>query len=577
MVFFWPNKPRETLSNHLTQILRDTDQEFQAIVSSYLHSRRASTLDEQHLKQMRTLIQESQSLLKDLSYGLYGDWFTQDNWSELIAAQQRLVRYLSQMRQTFSSDGENRLWEQNSALLTDVVEQVSIVCTTLISLVPSRKANRLEFNMSSLSEDIAAIREQIRQFRTTQDFMALSTSDILRFYAFLDALTSFTEELQQLGLRLHTRQILNRKQRRIGLSFRLHPIPGDTVKKHLKAALALGIVSALAKYFYLFDINRWGLFMALVAMALMQPVWGITINTARTITISLALTFSSCYLLIKTLGNSAGAIAVELFAVAYFGSVLKLNAAYQLSSQNALALMVLLSPASPTLYVDLGNVFKNCVAGVCLALGISRLFWPATTPQKIELSIRQTFTQMGQFYQALADNYLQGIPTVEVTSLPQSIQQSIQSQVSLQAFTALEVVDNVIVAQTNQKWNYLIGYEKKILDNLLSLQDAINAHDSGDIPHILFQELQEVIRLTAQVFKDLGAAVGSELSQQEFSELSAAVDLVSQRLENLRHQEESSLLPLDTIVAFSSIILQIREITENLNQMAQDWHSSSVI
>ncbi len=575
MAYFWPDKPRVTLSNHLTQILRDTDQGFQAIVCGHLGRELSSAEIEQHLNQMQTLIQESQSLLKDLSYGLSGDWFIQDNWSELIAAQERLVRYLSRMRQTFSSEGDNRLWAQHSALLTHLVEQVSVVCTTLINLVPSRQALQPGLDIPPLSQDIAAIREQIRQLRTTQDFMALPGSDILRFYAFLDALTSFTEELQQLGPHLQNRQIVNRKQRRIGLSFRLHPIQGDTVKKHIRAGLALGITAALAKYFSLFDIKQWGLFVALVAMALMQTVWGITINTARIITLSLALAYSSCYLLMRTLGTNPVAIAIELFVIAYLGSVLKLNAGFQISSKNALVLMILISPVSPTLYVDLWNVFKNCLAGVGLALLISRLFWPATTPQKVELSIRQTFTQMGQFYQALADNYLQGAATTDVTSLTQSIQQSIQSQVSLQAFTAQEVVDDAMVAQTHQTWNFIVGYEKKILDNLVSLQDAIHAHDSGEVAQILFLELQEVIRLTAQAFKDLGAAVGSEVSQQEFSELLAAVDVVSQRLEHLRTQGESRQFSLDAIIAFSSVILQMKEIIENLNQMSQGLPSSS--
>jgi len=110
----------------------------------------------------------------------------------------------------------------------------------------------------------------------------------------------------------------------------------------------------------------------------------------------------------------------------------------------------------------------------------------------------------------------------------------------------------------------------------VSLQDAIHAHDSGEIPQILFLELQEVIRLTAQAFKDLGVAVDSELSQQEFSELLAAVDVVSQRLENLR-QGGNREFSLDAIIAFSSVILQMKEITENLNQMAQGWPSSSLL
>ncbi|MDF5727765.1 MAG: aromatic acid exporter family protein [Rhizonema sp. PD38] len=574
MAFLWPKKPRETLSNHLTQILRDTDEEFQAIVFAHLRSQRSSAENTQHLKQMQTLVQESQSFLTDLSYGLQGDWFVQDNWSELIAAHERLVRYLFRMRQTLSSEGDNHLWDQYSALLIHLVEQVSVVCTTLIRLIPSRKANDSRFDIPPLSEDITAITEQIQQFRTTQDFMALPTSDIVRFYAFLDALTSFTNELEQLGSLLQTHQILNRKQRRIGLSFRLHSIPSDTVKKHLKAGLALGISAAIGKYFILFDIKQWALLMALMAMSLMEPVWGITIKSAKTITITLALTFSSCYLVMRTLGNSTPVIAITLFALVYLGSAFKLNATFRLSLTTAFALMFLTSPASPTLYVDLWNMFKNDCAGICLALVITRLFWPATTPQKVELSIRQTFTKMGQFYQAIADRYLQGADTSEITSLSQSIQQSIQSQVSLQAFTAHEIVNDAIVAQTHQKWDFFIGYEKKILGNLLSLQDAIYAHNSGDIPHILFPELQEITQLIAQVFKDLGAAEGSELSQQNFSALSKAVNVVSQRLENLRQQGERNQLSLDAIIVFSTVIFQIKEITDNLNQIAQGWSSS---
>ena len=356
MLYLWPDKPRVTLSNYLTQILRDIDQEFQAIVVGHLRGELSSAESEQHFSQMQTLIQQGQSLLEDLFYGISGDWYVQDNWSELIAAQERLVRYLSQMEETFSSEGDNRLWHQNSPLLTDLVEQVSTVCMTLISLVPSRKANQSEIDIPLLSQNIAAIKEQIQQFRTSEDFMALPTSDILRFYAFLDALTSFTEELQQLGSRLHTRQVLDRRRHRIGLSFRLHSIPGDTVKKHLKAGLALGIVSALCKYFNFFGIKQSGLFFALMAMNLMQPVWGITIDTARIITISLAATCFSCYLLLETLGNNAAAIAVLLFVVTFFCSALKLNPIiFRLVPKIGATFLLLYSPSNPANYVGLWN------------------------------------------------------------------------------------------------------------------------------------------------------------------------------------------------------------------------------
>ena len=82
--------------------------------------------------------------------------------------------------------------------------------------------------------------------------------------------------------------------------------------------------------------------------------------------------------------------------------------------------------------------------------------------------------------------------------------------------------------------------------------------------------------------------MGSELSQRRFPELLAAVDVLRQRLENLRTQGNaygsssdflelaqggSREFTLDAAIAFSSILLLIKEIAEDLNQMAQDWPS----
>ena len=574
MAFFWPDKPRVALSNHLGQILRDTDRGFRAIVCTHMQGELPSAELETHLHQMQALVQESQSLLDKLSYGIAADLFIQDNWSELIAAQGRLVRYLSWMGQTFSFEGKSLLWQHFTAPLTHLVEQVSLVCTTLASLIPSRSANQPQFDIPLLSRDVSEIVEQLRQLRTTQEFLALPAADILRFYGFLDALSHFTEQLQQIAQHLHERQAVNRQKRRIGLSFKLHPLQGDTFKQYLKGGLILGTISALQNYFDLFDIKRWALFFAITAIAMIQPAWGVTIDIARSTTLSFIPMLALCYLLIKTMGTSAVTIALGLFAVSYFCLKLKLVAGFQLSIKNALVFMLIMPPNSPTLYVDFWNILKNALAGVLLALLISRLFWPASTTQKVEFSISQTLTKLGQLYQTLIKNYLQGIDTSGLTPLTQTIQQSIQTQVSLQAFTAHEVLDNEIVSQTHQRWNFIISYEKKLLYNLLSLQDAIHYHNSDQFAQALLLELQGLARPTAQAFKDLGAAVGSEVSQKEFPELLAAIDVVRQRLENFIIQGGSREFTEEAAIAFSSILLLVKEIAENLNQMAQDWPSS---
>ncbi len=398
MFFLWRDKPRETLSNHLMQILGDSDQGFRAIVFGHLQGELPSAEIEKHLKQMKTLIQESQSLLEESSYGVAGDLFIQDNWSELIAIQWRLVRYLYMMGQTPSSKTENFLWQQFTAPLTHLVEQVSEVCTTLTSLVPSRRANQSEFDIPFLSRDVSEITEQLKELRTTQEFLALPLSDILRFYAVLDALTHFTQELQQLAPHLRACQTVNRQKRRVQLSFKLHPVEGDNVKKYLKGGLALGIVLAFEKYFNLFDINRWAIFFAIITMTLIQNTWGMTKDRARTILLCLFVTLFSCYLVMKTLGNSAMMIAVVLFMLSYFCLSLKLVTGFQLSIKLGSVFLLTLSPNSPTLYVDFWNIFKNALAAAGLAFLLSRLFWPTYTTQNVEHSISQTFTKLGQFY-----------------------------------------------------------------------------------------------------------------------------------------------------------------------------------
>jgi uncharacterized membrane protein YgaE (UPF0421/DUF939 family) len=573
MAFFWRDRPRETLSNHLVQIFTDIDQGFQVIVFSHLQREQLSAQIKERLDQMQTLLQESQSLLKKSSYGIAGNFFIRDNWSELIASQERLVRYLSIMGQTYS-ERENLLSPQFTAPLTHLVEQVSPVFTTLSNFVASGSVNQPQFDISLLSEDVLEITEQLRQLRTNRDFLKLPLLDIIRFYTFLDALTRFTQELQQLGQYLHTRQVANRQNSRIGLSLKLHPLQGDIVKQHLRAGLALGIVSALVRYFDLFDIKRWAIFLALSAMPMIRPTWGTTVNMARITALSFVLIVSICYLFIKTLGTNDLAIALAMFAITYICLALKIEAGFQLSAKNVLVFMLITPSNSPTFYVDCWNLLKISLAGISLALLISRLFWPTTATQKLKLGISQTFTELGDFYQTVVNNYLQGMKKSDITPFTQSILQSIQNHVSLQGTIAQEVSDNAVVVQAKQRWNFLISYEKKLLYDLVSLQNAIQYDSSGQIAQVLFLELQELAQQTTAAFEELGAAVGAELPRNEFPTLLTAVNNVIQRLESLRTQGHQEFT-LDEIVTFSSILSNLKEITENLNQMAQNWSSSN--
>ena len=107
---------------------------------------------------------------------------------------------------------------------------------------------------------------------------------------------------------------------------------------------------------------------------------------------------------------------------------------------------------------------------------------PLYTTQNVEHSISQTFTKLGQFYQTIIDNYLLRVETSElIESFPQSIENSIQSQISLQAFTVQEVLNDEVFSQIQQKWNFFVSYEKKLLYNLVALQDAIRSENSNQI------------------------------------------------------------------------------------------------
>ena len=185
-ILFWPEKSRQILKNNLVKVLQTCHQVFQVIVESTLRGERPDVNTSALIAEMNKTVWQSENLLKKSMYGAVGARLTQDNWSDLLANQSRLIRYLSAMAHSVKENQQNRAISLFTEELTQLVHQVSTACTAIFSILQSSKTVvKIADEIPILEVHLQAITNRLEQMRIKRELKEYVLEDIIRFYNIL--------------------------------------------------------------------------------------------------------------------------------------------------------------------------------------------------------------------------------------------------------------------------------------------------------------------------------------------------------------------------------------------------------
>ncbi|UBF27803.1 FUSC family protein [Kovacikia minuta CCNUW1] len=596
---FWPDNPRKALSDNLVRMLSNCGQLVQSMVagnwrrqeaegrgqkvqlvqSMVVGDRPVSHLESQLLDELDSSIQKSKSVLSQEMYGVVGGQLAQENWSNLLAAGDRLHRHLSAMLKLIDLEPD-RLGFQFAEPLTLLADRISHTCTVLEEMVQSLEATHsnpfrwrifssqqkplADPDIQSIKASLQAITDQLSQMRSTGTIYHYSHLEVPQFYRFLHHLNGVVQALEQLTIALIKRE---KTAVQPEPAFRLswHPVPSNRILHFLKTGFAIWLTLVLLNDWLKLPFNYYAVIAIVVAM---QPTLGkvVVAGTQRVIVTGIGAIYA--LLLINTIGSTPLTLAIGIALIILTSSYLGFTQGYA-TGCILIILSILTHNNDPNNYI--WHRFLETLVGTIIALVLSQLFWPDTSSHQLDQGISQTFKSMGQLYRKLVDVFLQGTGSEEEhAQLSQEIRQSLKSHEALQKETQQEPIYNLMAPRAQRRWNLLLSYEKELLRNLEDLQDAVQPDTGRQLPQELQDAIQASAKATVLSFNQLAKAIGQQSKPGKLTSALSTFDPIDQTLLNLRKTGITLTYSLDQVFSLSAVTSAMKETAENLQQVTND-------
>lgn len=205
-VIFWPDNPRQTLVDNYSQVLASFDRLLEDIIHNFLRSEKIN-LDEL-FSQSRDQIQRNLTLLDQSMYGWKGHQIARENWSELLASQKRILRYLTVM---FNLSKKFDNYEISNKFKLELFQFYQQISSDFKEISQALKINQSSpvFPTINLEERFQKLNQKLMTFQSNSLDNHNLLVDILQFHAFLDAFKRLSEELEQLFLERKRQPLLN--------------------------------------------------------------------------------------------------------------------------------------------------------------------------------------------------------------------------------------------------------------------------------------------------------------------------------------------------------------------------------
>jgi uncharacterized membrane protein YgaE (UPF0421/DUF939 family) len=569
---FWPERPQHLLQQHLSRVLSLVDQGIQTVIQDG-QSQTALAELEQQTTQIRQLAQKSESLLSRSLYGFLGRKLVQDNWSDRIATERRLRRHLITIGRVRRRDPVNPLLGVFRPELQALGDQISLVCAGLTQILRLGPSAAAQTTLPLLEADLPAILNRLTEMRRQGKTRAYALPEVIQFYDFLAALTRLTQDLDQLAQKLRDQEKPVAPARPFWQP-KLYSIPTVQLRHYLKVGIALGLTLGIVDFAQI----PYGYYAALGLVISMQPILGKAIHAGRQRVLGTGVGALVALVVVNSLGSNPLTVGLGTALTILICDRLGLDQAGYKPGCFLMVIAIMIHSGESNSYI--WGRFWITLLGVGIGMLVFLIFPPETANQKIAPSFSQTFRNLEQLYQTILDDYRQGLEVSQVSQkikpLIAAIRQGIQTQDNLQTDSKLELIENFRAAPPQRFWNFIHSYERTLFTDILALKNATTQAESGLFTDLFPQEFAAIQQNIGLALAEIARSTETQPDLLRLMGLAMPLEAIQQQLEQSRNSrpQGSGLIAeydLSQAIAFFGILSALREIAENLEQMAKDW------
>ncbi len=190
----------------------------------------------------------------------------------------------------------------------------------------------------------------------------------------------------------------------------------------------------------------------------------------------------------------------------------------------------------------------------------------------LDKSLALNFEKIGNLIVSCLQRYRQDSESLEQSATSTSdIWQTLQKQLKIQKDTIEEQYDGLRTSKKQRLWNFLISHERTFYSDLKYLE-TLSKQDKGNQSYQEFlSEIEEYEELLLNNFKQISGAIASEDFPRKIQPLEPVLAKIEQKLTARRSQPPITLTDFDDKINFFAVLFTLREISNNLQQMTDNW------
>jgi uncharacterized membrane protein YccC len=333
------------------------------------------------------------------------------------------------------------------------------------------------------------------------------------------------------------------------------------LKQGIKAGLAGTITYAIYAGFHL-PQGYWAVFAALVVT---QANLGASWKAAMYRTIGSASGALAAALLIPVLDHGPIGVLIVLFLLAtLFGYLTALHPAFTAAGFTAALILVFGGQGEPGHLAWLRVLYT--MLGAVVAFAVGALLWPVHARVGLRLKLASIVDGAGALYRAVTAAALQGIDNdQQVRQLDRQLhdlRRGITQQMD-------EARSELSFSRFNQgEYQEFVDQADQVRRRLTAMAEDTSLYVQAQLQPGLVPSLPALIERTAQTFAFVAKTVRHPGEALNSTDLDTAIRDLDADLAKLREQRATAPLALDRMLPFWALVFNLREVAQDLNQLA---------
>jgi uncharacterized membrane protein YccC len=335
-----------------------------------------------------------------------------------------------------------------------------------------------------------------------------------------------------------------------------------SLKQGVKTGLAGIITYAIYIGFHL-PQGYWAVFTALVVT---QVTLGASWKPALYRTFGSTSGALAAMLLFLIVGPGTVRVGLMLFALAtLFGFLTVLHPSFSAAGFTAAIVLVLGRLEGTPLHIGWLRVLYTLLgSGVAFAVGA--LIWPVRAREGLRNKLANILDGAGALYRAITAAALQGIdnePQVrELDRQLHDLRRGITQQMD-------EARSELSFSRFNEgEYQAFVDEADQVRRRLTAMAEDSSLYMQAQLQPGLVPSLPKLVEGTAHAFAAIAAAVRKPGEVINSTELDAALSALDADLARLREQRATAPLALDRMLPFWALVFNLREVAQDLNQLA---------